>query len=161
MHLSSAVRTGTGLLIAALWVWVSVQPALAQACDKAAFEAVVAETGGAISAMNAENKKLFQDKLQKLKVQAGWPEADYVANATPYVKDERTAELDAANQTLLARVQSLSDAATADKACDALASLRAAMDEMVQNTRAKWEHMLAKVTQASAPGPVHAGAAPR
>jgi hypothetical protein len=33
------------------------------------------------------------------------------------------------------------------------------MAEVIENTRAKWDHMIAKVTQAASSGPVHAGAA--
>lgn len=138
-----------------------VNGAKAESCDKAAFENVIATVSGTISALNAEKKAQFQDKLQALKVKAGWSDADYVAKATPFVKDERTAELDAANQALLAKVQTLGGgdtAASEEKRCAMLSELRGMMDEIVANTRAKWEHMIAKVTQASS-GQIHAGAA--
>ena len=69
------------------------------------------------------------------------------------MKDETTASIDAANQVLLfAKVQSL-DAAKADAEpgrCSMLAELKAAMEKVVANTAAKWDHMLDKV---SAPRP--------
>lgn len=131
--------------------------ASAEPCDKAAFQAAVAKASGAISSLNEENKKSFQNQLQALKMSAGWSDADYVAKATPFVKDERTTELDSANQALLAKVQTFSvgDAGSEESRCAMLKELEGVMGEIVANTRAKWDHMLAKVARAT-PTVIHA-----
>jgi hypothetical protein len=74
------------------------------------------------------------------------------------VKDETTASFDAANQALLAKVQSLdaANAATESGRCAMLAELKASMEKVVANTAARWEHMLGKVARASAQ-PMQAG----
>ncbi len=165
-HGQSRERRGLSFRLAAFSLLIAgLAPAApsavaAQPCDKAAFEGVVSAAGTTISTLNAEKKTAFQDGLKALKARAGWSEQDYVVKATPYVKDERTAELDRANADLLAKVQTLGAGgdATDDARCAMLAELQTLMDQVVANTRAKWEHMIAKVTEA-APKPVHAGAA--
>ena len=127
-------------------------------CDAGAFREIVAAASASITTLHEKNSKLFQEDLQKLRAINNWPEAEYVAKATPFVKDETTASLDAANQALLAKVQSLeaANAATEAGRCAMLAELKASMEKVVSNTAAKWEHMIDKVTRASAQ-PMQAG----
>src|SRR5208282_1520102 len=82
-------------------------------CDPAAFREAIAAASATITLLHEKNGKIFQENLQKLRALNNWQEAEYVANATPFVRDETTATLDAENQALLAKVQSL-DAAGAD-----------------------------------------------
>ncbi len=127
-------------------------------CDSAAFREAVAAASASIALLHEKNGKSFQENLQKLRVLNNWQEAEYVANATPFVRDETTAALDAANRALLAKVQSL-DAAGANTEpgrCAMLNELKTAMEKVVANTAAKWEHMLDKVARASAQ-PIRAG----
>jgi hypothetical protein len=122
------------------------------ACDAAAFREIVAGANASITTLHEKNNKLFQDDLQKLRALNNWPEAEFVAKATPFVKDETTISLDAANQALLAKVQSLeaANAATESGRCAMLAELKASMEKIVANTAARWEHMIGKVARASA-----------
>ena len=135
-------------------------PAFAQqgACDPAAFREAVSQAGAAITRLHVENGKVFQERLQKLRVLNNWQEAEFVANATPFVKDETTASLDTANQGLLAKVQSLeaANASTESGRCAMLSELKISMEKVVANTAAKWEHMLGKIGKASAQ-PLQAG----
>ena len=127
-------------------------------CDQAAFAAVVAEAGAALSAMNGENKKSFQDRLQLLRSRENWSDADYLAKATPFVKDGSIAAFDDGNKTLLAKVQALGAAPVAagiaplpspdGRHCAMLDELRGLMAQVVENTRAKWGYMLGKVDAA-------------
>jgi len=121
-------------------------------CDSGAFRETVAGASASLTALHEKNSKLFQEDLQKLRSINNWPEAEYIAKATPFVKDDITASLDAANQALLAKVQSLeaANASTEAGRCAMLADLKASMEKVVANTTAKWEHMLDKVTRASA-----------
>lgn len=127
-------------------------------CDPAAFREAVASASATITLLHEKNGKVFQENLQKLRVLNNWQEAEYLANAAPFVKDETTVSLDAANQALLTKVQSL-DAANANTGpgrCAMLDELKGAMEKVVANTAAKWEHMLDKLHRASG-GPIQAG----
>jgi hypothetical protein len=135
-------------------------PAFAQQgqCEAAAFREAVAQASATITVLHEKNGRIFQENLQKLRAVNHWQEADYVANATPFVRDEATASFDAENQALLAKVQSLdaAGAATESGRCAMLIELKATMEKVVANTSAKWEHMLGKVNRASL-RPIQAG----
>ena len=143
---------------AVLFFTSQVSFAQTPACEQAAFATAVSEAGAALSAMNEENKKTFQGKLIALKAREGWTDADYPAKATPFVKDETIAALDEGNKALLAKVPQLgggADFALAgaggglpDKRCAMLGELRELMARVVENTRTKWAHMLAKLDTA-------------
>ncbi|HZV21167.1 MAG TPA: hypothetical protein VE986_06435 [Hyphomicrobiales bacterium] len=120
-------------------------------CDTGAFREVVASASASINELHEKNSKLFQEYLRKLRAANNWSDAEYLMKATPFVKDETTASLDAANQSLLAKVQSLEAGAANSEAgrCAMLNELKASMEKVVANTIAKWEHMLSKLLQAS------------
>jgi hypothetical protein len=125
--------------------------ALAQQCDPAAFREAVAAASATISGLHEKNASIFQANLQRLRTQNNWQDAEFFANAAPLVKDETTVSLDEANQALLTRVRTL-DAANAGTElgrCAMLAEVKGAMEKVVANTAAKWEHMVAKVNRAS------------
>jgi hypothetical protein len=134
---------------------VSAQQA---ACDPAAFREAVAAASASITRLHESNGRLFHENLEKLRARYNWQEAEYVANASPFVRDETTAALDAANQALLAKVQSLDPAGANSEPgrCGMLNEVKAAMEKVVANTGAKWEHMLSKLARASAQ-PIQAG----
>ena len=127
-------------------------------CDSSAFREAVATASVAITRLQEKNGGTFQEKLQRLRTLNNWQEAEYVARATPFIRDETTQALDAANQALLAKVQSLDAASASTEAgrCAMLSDVKAAMEKVVANTGAKWEHMLDKVARASAQ-PIRAG----
>jgi hypothetical protein len=119
-------------------------------CDKAAFETVVATASATLTQINDQNKRAFLEKLQLLKAREGWVEADYVAKATPFVKDERIAAFDAKNQALLDQVSRLGGEEPPDeeRRCAMLRQLKAIMTEVVVITGEKWTYMLGKVDAA-------------
>ncbi len=127
-------------------------------CDPAAFREAVANASASITMLHEKNNGVFQRVLQNLRSMHNWNEAEYIANATPFVRDETTNSLDAANRTLLAKVQSLeaANASTDSGRCAMLGELKHSMDQLVANTAAKWGHMLEKAERASAQ-PVQAG----
>ena len=127
-------------------------------CDPAAFREAVAQASARITGLQKKNAPVFQAHLQKLRTRNNWREAEYVTKAAPFVKDETTTSLDTANQALLAKVRSFDAgrAATEPGRCAMLAELKSAMEKVVSNTTAKWEHMLDKVNRASAQ-PIQAG----
>lgn len=122
-------------------------------CEQAAFASAVSDAGVVLSTMNDENKKAFQARLLALKTREGWADGDYAAKATPFVKDPTTAALDDGNKALLEKVPQLGGAslAAADdgaRRCAMLDELRGLMARVVENTRAKWSHMLGKLDAA-------------
>jgi hypothetical protein len=129
------------------------QSAFAQStqCDANAFREVVSTASTSITQLHEKNNQLFQEKLQKLRAVNNWSEAEYVAKATPFVKDDVTLSLDSANQALLAKVQSLEAANASSEAgrCTMLSELRLSMAKVVENTAARWQHMLLKLAHAS------------
>ena len=129
-------------------------------CDQAAFREAVADASSSITQLHERNGKIFQENLQKLRALNKWQDAEFVAQATPFVKDATTASLDTANQELLSKVQSLeaANANTESGRCAMLAELKSSMAKVIDNTAAKWEHMLAKIAQATAQ-PLQAGLA--
>jgi hypothetical protein len=143
------------LVLGTLAAAVSAQQA---PCDSAAFREAVAAASASITQLHESNGRLFHENLEKLRALNNWQEAEYVANAAPFVKDETTAALDTANQALLAKVQSLDPAGanTESGRCSMLNEVKAAMEKVVANTSAKWEHMLRKLARASAQ-PIQAG----
>ncbi len=128
-------------------------------CDAGAFREAVAKASASINEMHEKNSKAFQEKLQSVRVSNGWSEAEFVAKATPFVKDETTASLDADNQAILAKVQSLgaNGSGSESERCSMLADLKSLMDKVVANTGSKWQHMMEKISTAS--GSLQAGLA--
>ena len=151
------LRAGAAALLFSL---AMIADAGAQECGREAFAGVVSQANAELSTMNDANKRLFQEKLQLLKARAGWSEADFVAQATPYVRDERIAAFNAENQALLGRVSELgapgqsvaslagvapSFTASTDNRCAMLDTLRRLMAGLVENSRAKWAYMTGKL----------------
>jgi hypothetical protein len=153
---------GAGAAVVLLFPVVALAGSVTK-CERAAFAAVVSEASAQLTAINAANKKSFDVKLRALKTSQNWADGDFVAKATPFVKDEKIAAFDAANRSLLAKVPQLgkgaasninlaslvSGGAQADKNCQMLSELRGLMAKVVENTRAKWAYMLGKIDAAS------------
>jgi hypothetical protein len=145
----------------AIIISLAVSPAAfaqQEPCGPAAFREAVATAGATISGLHEKNAAIFQENLRKLRVANNWQEAEYLANAAPFVKDDTIASLDSANQTLLTEVRSLdaSNATSDSGRCAMLAELKLAMQKVVANTAAKWDHMQDKLGRASMQ-PIQAG----
>ncbi len=149
-------RLGAAVLL------IAAHPGFAQAqapCEQAAFAAVVSEASATLAAMNADNKAAFQARLASLKAREGWADGDYAAKATPFARDATTTRFDDSNKALLGKVPQLGGTMAADatgaigalagdRRCAMLEDLRALMGQVVENTRAKWAHMLGKLDAA-------------
>jgi hypothetical protein len=157
------MRWFAGAAVAVLFPVVAHAAEMPAKCDQAAFAAVVGEAGAQLTAINGAAKKSFQDKLQALKTRENWSDADFVANATPFVKDEKIVAFDEGNKALLAKVPQLGGgepvlASTAAlpgaddrnaKRCAMLGELRGLMTQVIENTRAKWAYLLGKIETAA------------
>jgi hypothetical protein len=134
----------------------AITPAMAQdggSCGQAAFASAVSESGGILSTMNDQKRKAFMEKLQALKAQEKWSDADYGVKAKIYVQDEKILGYDAKGKALLEKVQALGggDALTDDKRCVMLRDLKILLGDVVKNTREKWDYMFAKLSSALKP----------
>ncbi len=148
------------LFLGATVIFLIPQMCIAQTqagCEQAAFASAVGDASAVLSAMNDENKKAFQAKLLALKTREGWTDGEYAAKATPFVKDATISALDDGNKTLLAKVPqlggvvqagSIPSVADEPRRCAMLNELRGLMARVVENTRAKWTHMLGKLDSA-------------
>jgi hypothetical protein len=133
-----------------------------EACDPSRFKDTVATASATINQTNVTNAKALQDTLQKWRVATGLSEADFAAKAAPLIKDQVTASIDADNQALLAKVQTLGGGGGALDAakCEAMAGeLKSLMDKIAANTDARWKHMMGNVAAAATATVVQAGAA--
>ncbi len=154
------LRAGAAALISSFTLMADAR---AEECGREAFAAVVAEANAELTALNAAHKQRFQKKLQALKSHAGWSDGEFVAKATPFVKDQKIAGFDTQNKELLAHVPqlgassqtvaSLAGAAPsfdppADKRCGMVEELRGLMSTVIENSRAKWTYMIGKVDAA-------------
>lgn len=135
-----------------LSVIVLASPARAS-CEREAFETAVDEAAAALRELNSKNRPSFQNKLRELKTQRGWSDDQFMAEAAPFVKDERTIELDEQTADLLGRIASLgqegSTASVPD--CTMLDELRGLMSQLVDAQVAKWGHMFEKLEAELAP----------
>lgn len=154
-----ALKIGSAALIV---LFFGHMTAAAEDCGRDALTGIVNEASAQLNSMNDANKKRFQEKLQVLKAKSGWSDADFVAKATPFIKDDRIAGFDAENRALLARVPELGGgtsvaslaAATPDVSlngegrCGMGSALRQLMNAVVENSRAKWTYMFGKLDAA-------------
>lgn len=122
--------------------------AIAQACAKGDFEAVVDEAAGALRALNQQNTPGFQGKLRQLKEKRGWSHDEFMSNAAPFVRDETIAGFDGKSEDLLARITSGGQTgASGAPDCNLLKDLRGQMDALVETQKAKWGYMFNKLDQ--------------
>jgi hypothetical protein len=127
----------------------------AQDCSREALAGIVNEASAQLTTINDTAKTRFQEKLQALKAKSGWSDAEFVAHATPFIKDDRIATFDAENKALLARVPEIgAGTSVASLAgvtpdlndgrsgrCRMADELRQLMSAVVENSRAKWAYM--------------------
>ncbi len=133
----------------------------ALACDPSRFRDVVSSASAAIAETNRVNGRVLQETLIKLRKASGLPDAEFASRAKPLVQDQVTTSIDAENQAMLAKIQTLGIDTPADASrCDSmLQDLKSLMEKVSANTQTRWQHMLGKVNSASA-GPMLAGVAP-
>lgn len=116
-------------------------------CSKADFEAVVEEAAGALRELNSKNKPAFQEKLRMLKDKRGWSHDQFMKEAAPFVRDEKTAVFDQSTDELLSAISTMGqEGASADTPdCALLLELRARMKTLVETQTTKWTYMFDKL----------------
>lgn len=116
-------------------------------CAKADFEAVVEQAAGALRDLNFKNKPVFQEKLRTLKDKRGWSHDQFLQEAAPFVRDEKTEAFDTATDELLSAIATMGQTGAQAKTpdCALLLELRARMKQLVDTQTAKWTHMFEKL----------------
>lgn len=137
------------LLICALAMAIAV-PTLAfgQSCAKADFEAVVDEAAAALRDLNQKNRPLFQEKLRELKVKRAWSDDQFMKEAAPLVKDEKTDTLDQTSSTLLAKITAMGEVGAQAKSpdCVLMSELHGYMQQLVTAQTDKWTYLFDKLS---------------
>jgi hypothetical protein len=118
-----------------------------ETCKREDFEAVVEATATSLRDLNSRNRPEFQEKLRELKAKRKWTQNEFIEQAAPFVKDDKTAVYDAETDELLAAISSMGQegarAETPD--CARLVELRARMNLLVDTQTAKWTYMFQKL----------------
>lgn len=122
--------------------------AKAQSCAKADFEAVVDEAAASLRDLNQKNRPLFQEKLRELKVKRGWSDDQFMKEAAPLVKDEKTDALDQTSSSLLAKITAMGQEGAQAKSpdCALMAELHSYMQQLVTAQTEKWTYLFDKLT---------------
>lgn len=130
--------------------------AVADTCNRAEFESVVATASETLRDLTAEKKPIFQDKLRNLMEKRGWTYDQFVKQAAPLVADDKVGAYDQTSSDLLSKINRMGEAGTADVGsgsapdCKLLHDLRATMAALVATQTEKWVYLFAKVDAESA-----------
>ena len=135
------------MFAAAALAYASTAVAAETTCAKTDFEAVVEDAAASLRELNSKNKPTFQEKLRQLKDKRGWSHEQFLAEAAPFVRDDKIAVFDQSTEELLSAMSSMGQegatAATPD--CAVLLELRARMKVLVDTQSAKWSYMFEKI----------------
>jgi hypothetical protein len=143
------VRRLAAGIIGLLLLAASLQDAAATAaCAREDFGKAVVAAGVALRALSTENQPRIDAKLRQLKTKMRWPDAGYEEMAYQALHDERIAELDAAANALLAKIDVLGTVhAASTPECSKLAELSAASLELQATVKTKTAYLLSKLDQ--------------
>jgi hypothetical protein len=130
---------------------LTAQPALSETaatCAHEDFARAVNAAAAALRKLSAENTPRVDAKMRQLRTKMRWPESGYEEMAYRALHDERVAELDAAANELLARIDTLGtvDAASTPD-CSKVAALSAASLELQATVKTKTAYLLSKLDQ--------------
>ena len=118
-----------------------------ETCNKEDFESAVETAAANLRDLNSKNRPEFQAKLRKLKDKRKWNHDDFVANAAPFVRDDKTEVYDKTTNELLSAISSMGQQGSGPEApdCAVLLELRARMKVLVDTQIAKWSYMFEKL----------------
>lgn len=136
------------LLLAA--AWLAGSPAVAQTltCSRADFEAVVGSAATALRDLNMKHRPAFQEKLRQLKAKRNWSEDEFLKEAAPFVKDDKTDAYDTTSSEQLAKITAMGQSGAAAKTpdCALMAELNGHMQTLVQTQTDKWTYLFDKLS---------------
>lgn len=126
----------------------AVANAQATSCAKADFEAVVDSAAAALRDLNQKNRPSFQDRLRELKVKRGWSDDQFMKEAAPLVKDDKTDTLDSESSAMLAKITAMGQAGAESRtpACALMSELNGYMQQLVSAQTEKWNYLFDKLS---------------
>jgi hypothetical protein len=139
-----------GLVCVGLFA-AAAAPAIADGCERAEFEAVVAKASETLRDLSVEKKPAYQAKLRGLMEKRGWTYDQFVKEAGPLVTDDKVSAFDQTSADLLAKINRMGEGSATDAApgsgpaCAALKDLRATMAALVATQTEKWTYLFAKL----------------
>ena len=138
-------------VLAIVGVFVQGDVAVAAACTRDDFAAVVDDASDTLRTLNADNTPKFQAKLRSLKDRRKWNHDEFMKQAAPFVQDDKIQGLDEQTATLLNKIQGLGEGGGGrEPDCALLNVLKAHMRDLVETTQAKWTYMNGKIDTALA-----------
>jgi hypothetical protein len=116
-------------------------------CKKEDFEAAVETAAASLRDLNSKNRPGFQEKLRALKDKRMWSHDEFVTNAAPFVRDDKTEVYDKTTNDLLSAISSMGQQGPGPEPpdCAVLIELRARMKMLVDTQIAKWSYMFEKL----------------
>lgn len=119
----------------------------AWACEKADFEAVVADAASALRELNQKNKPSFQARLKDLKGKRGWSHDQFLREAAPLVQDSEITDYDERSAALVEKIESMGAEAAnaAELKCAVLGEVKEVMKSLVAVQTDKWTYMFGKL----------------
>jgi hypothetical protein len=119
----------------------------AATCAKEDFEEVVEAAAGSLRDLNSNNRPAFQEKLRLLRDKRKWSHDEFLENAKPFVRDDKTADFDKTTDELLSAIGSMGQQGATSTApdCAVLVELRARMKLLVDTQTSKWSYMFEKL----------------
>lgn len=134
-------------LMSALFLPAGPAAAQLSGCERGDFVAVVEEAAGLLRDLNHEQRPRFQERLRELKDKKGWSHDQFMAEAVPFVQDEKISGYDARSAELLDRINRLGESGGAAPKldCGVLIDLRGYMKALVDIQKEKWDYMFGKL----------------
>ncbi len=117
-------------------------------CSKADFEDVVDSAAAALRDLNQKNRPAFQEKLRELKSKRGWSDDQFMKEAAPLVKDDKTDALDDASSMMLAKITAMGEEGAAAKTpdCALMTQLNGYMQQLITAQTDKWTYLSDKLS---------------
>ena len=117
------------------------------ACERAEFEAVVADAAKALKELNQKNRPAFQGRLRELKDKRGWSHDQFLKDGAAFVQDSVISEYDERSTATLERIERIGaeGAASPTPSCKALGDVRGLMQDLVRVQTEKWGYMFGKI----------------
>jgi hypothetical protein len=119
--------------------------AAAQGCAQADLAAVVDDMGAQLRAASMEAYPRLQARMRQLAAAKGWPELEAEAKAQELLDDAQSRTLDEKAAQLLIELDRKGPSETPSPTCGQVAELKSIASQLLQVTRAKSVHSLARL----------------
>ncbi len=118
-------------------------------CNKEALSDSVKKTGLQLQNMKQVYKIALQKQLKTLKKQKGWSKEEFLQNASTLMENDQVKAYNLKNRDILSSIATLNkDTRSKTPDCEMLQSLNNHLEDVVQNTREKWDFMFKEIKSA-------------